>query len=533
MALWNSPVARSRIVSSTVSQGRALQLLKDGIAAAKAGDKPRALGMLREVVDMEPRNELAWLWLGGVAETPHDAVEALEQVLLINPANERAKAGLKGARLQAGIADARQGNKEEARRQLLACTELDPNNELAWLWLASVANTASDQVASLERVVGINPAHERAQAGLLTARLQAGIGAAQVGDKPSAQRFLQAAVEQEPRHEMAWLWLSTVVADPREAVHALEQVLKVNPKNDRAVEGLKYYKSQIVAAPVATLAPATTAVPAATVAPAASAAPASKVVKAAAAHQCPYCGAGSATVMERCGSCQAVLTLTQPEALLTNDKVNRDVISATVQRLEEQVRSRPDFQSYIQLGVGYANLRQYDQAVKYLQAAIRQRPADPTLRNQVAALVRKREAIELAARDKESKRVQVRPKTIMVVDDSPTVRKLVAITMERQGYRVVQAGDGYEAVEMIRRQGAPDMVLLDITMPGLDGYQLCKLIRQHPETKQIPVVLLSGKDGFFDKMRGRMAGSSSYITKPFKPEQLIDIAARYCPNGRG
>ena len=502
-------------MSSTVSQNKALQLLKDGIAAAKSGDKPRALQLLREVTDLEPQNELAWLWLGGVAETPHDAVEALRQVLQINPASDRAKAGLKAARLQAGIADARQGKKENARRQLLACTELDPGNELAWLWLASVANTASEQVASLERVIRINPAHERAQAGLLTARLQAGIGAAQAGEKPAARRFLKAVVEQDPQHEMGWLWLSSVAADPHDAVDALEQVLKINPKNERAADGLKYFKSQMAAAPAAGARPSST-----------------KTAKLPGPCQCPYCGAGSPSVVERCESCQAVLTLTQPDALLTNDKVNRDVMTAAVQKLEDQVRTRADFQTYVLLGMGYANLRQYDPAVKYLHAAIRQRPADPTLRNQVSAVVRKREAIELAAKEKESKRIPLKPKTIMVVDDSPTVRKLVAITMERQGYRVVQAGDGYDAVEMIRREGSPDMVLLDITMPGLDGYQLCKLIRQHPETKHIPVVMLSGKDGFFDKVRGRIAGSSFYITKPFKPEQLLDVASRYCPNGQ-
>lgn len=512
-------------MSSTVSQSKALQLLKDGIAAAKSGDKPLARQRLHEVTGLEPRNELAWLWLGGVAETPHDAVDALQQVLEINPANDRAKAGLKAARLQAGIADARQGNKEEARQQLVACTELDPGNELAWLWLASIADTASEQVAFLEQVVRINPAHERALAGLLTARLQAGIGAAQAGDKPAARRLLRAVVEQDPQHEMGWLWLSSVAAEPREAAEALEQVIKINPKNDRAAEGLKYFRHQAAAA----AAPAPAPAPAQAPAPSSSS---SKVAKLPGACHCPFCGAESPAVVERCASCRAVLTLTQPDALLANDQVNRDVVNAAVQKLEAQVRARADFQMYALLGMAHANLRQYDQAVKYLHAAIRQRPADPTFRNQVAAIVRRREAIELAAREKELKRGPARPKTIMVVDDSPTVRRLVAITMEHQGYRVVQAGDGYAAVEMIRREGAPDLVLLDITMPGLDGYQLCKLIRQHPETKHIPVVMLSGKDGFFDKVRGRMAGSSFYITKPFKPEQLLDAAARYCPSGQ-
>jgi twitching motility two-component system response regulator PilG len=74
----------------------------------------------------------------------------------------------------------------------------------------------------------------------------------------------------------------------------------------------------------------------------------------------------------------------------------------------------------------------------------------------------------------------------------------------------------------------PDLILLDVTMPRLDGFQLCKLIRQNPTTKQVPVVMISGKDGFFDKVRGRMAGSTAYITKPFGPETLLQTVENYC-----
>jgi twitching motility two-component system response regulator PilG len=72
------------------------------------------------------------------------------------------------------------------------------------------------------------------------------------------------------------------------------------------------------------------------------------------------------------------------------------------------------------------------------------------------------------------------------------------------------------------------LILLDITMPRLDGYQVCKLVRGNAATKNVPVVMISGKDGFFDKVRGRMAGSTAYITKPFGPETLIKTVETYC-----
>src|SRR5262249_44967649 len=84
---------------------------------------------------------------------------------------------------------------------------------------------------------------------------------------------------------------------------------------------------------------------------------------------------------------------------------------------------------------------------------------------------------------------------------SPTVCKLVTITLTNNGYRVLSSADGADAVSLISRS-RPELILLDITMPRLDGYKLCKLVKSHPDTKHIPVVMLSGKDGFFDKTRG-------------------------------
>jgi twitching motility two-component system response regulator PilG len=114
----------------------------------------------------------------------------------------------------------------------------------------------------------------------------------------------------------------------------------------------------------------------------------------------------------------------------------------------------------------------------------------------------------------------------MVVDDSPTVRKLVSLTLERRGYRVISAFDGVAAIKELG-SNRPDLILLDINMPRLDGYRLCKLIKKHEATQSIPVVMLSGKDGMFDKLRGRLVGCSDYITKPFEADALTVKVAKY------
>jgi CheY-like chemotaxis protein len=119
-----------------------------------------------------------------------------------------------------------------------------------------------------------------------------------------------------------------------------------------------------------------------------------------------------------------------------------------------------------------------------------------------------------------------RGKTILVVDDSATVRKLISGKLEKSGHHVVCAEDGLEALERLEAS-MPDLVLLDIAMPKMDGYEVCKQIRLNPAAKDLPIVMISGKDGFFDKVRGRMAGTTGYVTKPFGPETLMKAIETY------
>ncbi len=103
---------------------------------------------------------------------------------------------------------------------------------------------------------------------------------------------------------------------------------------------------------------------------------------------------------------------------------------------------------------------------------------------------------------------------VLVVDDSPTVRKIVQLTLQREHIRVVTAGDGLSALTAVADE-QPDLILLDIMLPRMDGYNICQVIRKNMAYRDLPIIMLSGKDGLFDKMRGKLAGSTEYITKPF------------------
>ena len=115
---------------------------------------------------------------------------------------------------------------------------------------------------------------------------------------------------------------------------------------------------------------------------------------------------------------------------------------------------------------------------------------------------------------------------IMVIDDSSTIRRSAEIFLTQAGYQVVLADDGFDALAKINDHH-PALVFCDILMPRLDGYQTCALIKQHPLLKTTPVIMLSSKDGVFDRARGRLAGSDRYLTKPFTKEALLEAVKEH------
>lgn len=110
---------------------------------------------------------------------------------------------------------------------------------------------------------------------------------------------------------------------------------------------------------------------------------------------------------------------------------------------------------------------------------------------------------------------------VMVIDDSKTIRRTAETLLKREGAEVVTATDGFEALAKIADQ-RPQIIFVDIMMPRLDGYQTCALIKNNQVFKHTPVIMLSSKDGLFDKARGRIVGSEQYLTKPFTREELIN-----------
>ena len=115
---------------------------------------------------------------------------------------------------------------------------------------------------------------------------------------------------------------------------------------------------------------------------------------------------------------------------------------------------------------------------------------------------------------------------VLVIDDSNTIRRSAEIFLKQGGYEVVLAEDGFDALAKVNDHG-PHLIFCDILMPRLDGYQTCAIIKRNQRFAKTPVVMLSSKDGVFDKARGRMVGSQDYLTKPFTKDQLLQAVQQF------
>jgi twitching motility two-component system response regulator PilG len=117
---------------------------------------------------------------------------------------------------------------------------------------------------------------------------------------------------------------------------------------------------------------------------------------------------------------------------------------------------------------------------------------------------------------------------VLVIDDSNTIRRSAEIFLAQGGHQVMLAEDGFDALSKVNDH-APELIFCDILMPRLDGYQTCAIIKRNPRFAHVPVIMLSSKDGLFDKARGRMVGSQDYLTKPFTKEQLLKAVQQFRP----
>ena len=120
-------------------------------------------------------------------------------------------------------------------------------------------------------------------------------------------------------------------------------------------------------------------------------------------------------------------------------------------------------------------------------------------------------------------------KLVMVIDDSLTVRKIIETSLKREGFETVSYPDGISALDALnkRRHAVPDLIILDIGLPKMDGYEIARILKTKPHFNQTTIVMLSGRDGVIDRLRGRLAGAKDYLTKPFRTQDVLAVVQSY------
>ncbi|MGL4420191.1 MAG: response regulator [Gemmataceae bacterium] len=392
--------------------------------------------------------------------------------------------------LREGIAAAQSGNKVRARFIIRQAVTSDPENEIAWLWLANLSTDPLEGADCLRKVLALNPENKHAKGSLPNVLVRAGATAAQAGDPDKARTILHEALDLDPRNELGWLWLAGVATKPHDAIRYLTRVLEVNPQNERAKAGITHYKNEL------------------------------------GNWSCPLCeGLSFGIDNGRCPTCKAVVSLEVPAQFDVPTGADETAMGQAIARLKPLAAKQPGGLSAFYLGLSYLNLGQPAEAINLFNAAAQRPEADAHWKAAINRLAQHWRSLNKAAAASSVHEFAL-PKLVMIVDDSPTVRKLVAVSLEPAGYRVVMVSSGLKLDSAIHDHGVPDLIILDINMPELDGFQVCKLLRKNKETAGVPVVFLTGKDGFFNKLRGQWAGAAEYLTKPFQPSALAETVTR-------
>jgi len=305
------------------------------------------------------------------------------------------------------------------------------------------------------------------------------------GNKAAARDLLKQICKSDPKNVSAWLWRASAAETPLEAVSHLEQVLRISPKNPTALAWVSAIREAAAHCEPATAPPVEPPKPQ--------------------RRGCLFCQHQFEPALSRCPACRA---LNEPdvEGLLRNQGVDEARVRPALERLRAAAPLESGFEAKLALALACLNLRHWAEGLEWLQKAAELRPNHASVANAIAAISR----LPL----------------VMIVDDSATIRTVISKSLEREAFRTLSLANGMEALSALEEH-RPDLVLLDVTMPYIDGYQICKAIKNHPRTRGVPVVMLSGNDGFFDKVKGRMAGAETYLTKPCEPPVLLKCIREY------
>lgn len=253
-------------------------------------------------------------------------------------------------------------------------------------------------------------------------------------------------------------------------------------------------------------------------------------------QRCPFCWTPLEAGAIQCPYCSSHLRIT--EKIFYSIHIDKkDILEKAVERYSKAIDRDKNINAHYYLGMAFLNLKKWEDALSQFDKTVKLAPREPYYSDQLRILLKYMASTGTAApQDKylqdrsrgssEALAEGIKRKKILVVEDSSTTRKVITITLGQKGYEIIEARDGLEALSKFN-EIKPDLVLLDIILPKMDGYKILSIIKSNPEFKNIPVVMLTSKDGLLNKVKGKVAGSTAYLTKPFDPKQLVLTVEKY------
>ncbi len=298
-----------------------------------------------------------------------------------------------------------------------------------------------------------------------------------------------------------WVWYSRVQGNVELIKKALEMACSLKTATELAREELKRFEGAAVYLT-------------------------EKVVK-----KCFFCWAPLNKDATTCPCCRSHLSISR-EILARSGNADTRSLDLAKERYERILKKYPRSLSAIYcLGLIQVNSRNLQEALGFLEKAAKIAPDRTVFASQLTLLREHLDKQRTTEAQAAKSPAGIEPpvaeaciegdaKLVLVVEDSSTTRKVITMTLNRQGYRTAEAADGLEALSRISEE-RPDLIMLDVILPKMDGYEILSIIKKNKEFKEIPVVMLTSKDGFINKMKGKIAGSAAYLTKPFDPDKII------------
>ena len=492
-----------RVLAIDASHQRAREVLatmlsNEAHAVAAAGDRDQARALAAEATDLRPDDVGLWLGLAGLADDPSSRIDVLRRAAEAVPDHEQLRDHLRRALLARGVtlATADRGTARESFREAAA---LDPADARVWLALANLAESRDEWVAALRQLLHAAPDHEYGRRALGAALADDARAAAADGRVVDACEHWRESISVSGGHVEAWLELAAITPDPEEARLVVETAYEHDPADARVIAARDRMRGPQID-------------------PAAVEPPADAFAR--------FAPVGAVDGAELTDD-----PLAQIEPILDDRWQAARPFATPAAAPAPPIDVAPIDVAPIDLApidVAAIDVALIDAALIDVApihvAPIEVAPIDvpPVGVSPAVALA------PAAAPPPPAAATTAAPRhTVMIVDDSPTIRKILGLSLEREGYRVIAEPDGESAIERLA-QVVPDVILLDIAMPKLDGYEVCKLIKQSPRTAGIPVVMLSGKGAFFDQVKGHMAGATEYLTKPFETPAVLAVVSRVC-----